>query len=704
MQTTNDLYKELLDNETCSKEYRAVIAGETYEMGRIISATISGGIFEKDTVCIGSAVSRELDLVLINPGVIPKGAKIQMYYRLSARVPVEINDQPGYMTSVSDWMPKGVFFIDTRSTDVTTGVMTIHAYDCIMRAEQEWTPDQSLEFPLAMNKAAEAIAKVLGTTLDARCEWPREFKIDYPFGYTCRDILRFIAIAYGGNWTVTEDGKLRLLRLNSLLPETGYLVKENGAVIVFGGIALKVDDFVNATGTGGKTDQTFVGPKVQEVKTCQPLDKVTGVFLQKQDESGSGEGDVGFGAGNRDGLELQAATPYATQAMADGVLADLKGYAYQPLQAQSALIDPAVELGDAVDIAGCHVMLADMTVEFTGLMAADIGSPGEREIESEIGVTYIGRTAQEVNRQLSTTRSTITKTAEEITLRIDQMNEDLDGAINQKYSEIKQTVDSITTRVGEISQEFGEKYSQLQQTVDSITLEVTNGEESSTIQLMKDGVAVSSKNIEMTGLVTIKGLEGGTTTISGDCIKTGKIDAEYLSLTGKITFSDLDSGAQGTINGKLTSDDLDGYATTDWVEKKGYRTESQVGTQITGALVNSPNIQGGRFWNADTTGSLMMQTAAGSGRSVPSFSVYSDTYSEVTPHYVLIYVASNGDLTYGGKRYNGPFTAHFGPSVFMLTRPNGTTIPLGTWDFSNASVILGSNVSGLPSTKATWSV
>lgn len=78
------------------------------------------------------------------------------------------------------------------------------------------------------------------------------------------------------------------------------------------------------------------------------------------------------------------------------------------------------------------------------------------------------------------------------------------------------------------------------ETEDSILLKVDD----------KIKVQVDSIGVKIDGLLEItNGLENGTTTIDGACIKTGKIDAQYLNLTGAITFGDLDLNAQGKING-----------------------------------------------------------------------------------------------------------------------------------------------------------
>ena len=49
-------------------------------------------------------------------------------------------------------------------------------------------------------------------------------------------------------------------------------------------------------------------------------------------------------------------------------------------------------------------------------------------------------------------------------------------------------------------------------------------------------------------MAKIDSLENGTTIINGGCIQTGQIKAQYLDLTGSITFEDLDYSTQYRIN------------------------------------------------------------------------------------------------------------------------------------------------------------
>ena len=196
-----------------------------YEYGEdiIVSLTTTGGLFADGTLSVGSAVSREINLSLWNVSTtIPKMAKLIPYYRLSNG------------TQTSEWIQKGVYYIDTRSVD--SGLLTVHGYDDMLKAEQIWTPDQSLEFPMPMTQVVDIIANIMGVEIDARTVLNSSYTVDYPANdYTLRDVLRFIAAAHGGNWIMSDAGELWLVGLNDLPTETNYLCDEDGDWITFGG-------------------------------------------------------------------------------------------------------------------------------------------------------------------------------------------------------------------------------------------------------------------------------------------------------------------------------------------------------------------------------------------------------------------------------------------------------------------------------------
>ena len=141
----------------------------------------------------------------------------------------------------NQWEQLGVFYLDERSVK-PTGIMTVIAYDSMLKADKIWVPDQSLEFPMSMDDAVDIIAELMGITVDPRTQVSHTYTIDYPANdYTLRDVLKFIAVANGGNWTITRNDQLLLVPLvGSMPPETNYLIEENGDAITFGGIRILV--------------------------------------------------------------------------------------------------------------------------------------------------------------------------------------------------------------------------------------------------------------------------------------------------------------------------------------------------------------------------------------------------------------------------------------------------------------------------------
>lgn len=222
MQTVSALYQQIMSGEHYA-ERKINIAGTDYGEDTIVSLTTTGGLFADGTLSVGSAVSREINLSLWNISTtIPKMAKLIPYYRISNG------------TQTSEWIQKGVYYIDTRSVD--SGLLTIHGYDDMLKAEQIWTPEQSLEFPMPMTQAVDIIANIMGVEVDARTVLNSSYTVDYPANdYTLRDVLRFIAAAHGGNWIMSDVGELWLVGLNDLPAETNYLCDEDGDWITFGG-------------------------------------------------------------------------------------------------------------------------------------------------------------------------------------------------------------------------------------------------------------------------------------------------------------------------------------------------------------------------------------------------------------------------------------------------------------------------------------
>ena len=173
------------------------------------------------------------------------------------------------------------------------------------------------------------------------------------------------------------------------------------------------------------SDKYYVGKDVTSFSDKGKYKPISRVTLLVDDENS-------LTAGDDTGLEVIASCPHATQPMVNALLQTMKGYQYQAYEAGAANIDPAAELGDGVTVGGIYSPMSKLSDDGRGY--AGISSPGEAEMEDEYPSD--GYITQEFNRKIAETRSIITKTSEEIMLKV----EGVDG----KYTEVKTTLDGLT--------------------------------------------------------------------------------------------------------------------------------------------------------------------------------------------------------------------------------------------------------------------
>lgn len=222
-------------------DVKIVIAGLEYGADQIISLRTDNSLFRDDKAGIGGVNAGQISLVLRCPedGAIPRAAEMKPFVRKRF---------PG--GEVSGWLPSGVFYIDTREKDQVTGELTITGYDAMLKAEDAFLRkgDQGM-WPMADLQVVDEICSRMGVILDpeSRETMTGAWLIQYPSssesaedGYTCRELLSYIAVMYGANWTMDEVGNLRLVPLTKLPQIIRYLADENGNSITFGGVRILV--------------------------------------------------------------------------------------------------------------------------------------------------------------------------------------------------------------------------------------------------------------------------------------------------------------------------------------------------------------------------------------------------------------------------------------------------------------------------------
>ena len=146
------------------------------------------------------------------------------------------------------------------------------------------------------------------------------------------------------------------------------------------------------------SDKIYVGKQAKEIKTSPSFAEYSKVVIVVgSDDEGN---QIVYEAGNDTGATLEVTNPYGTQQMANDMLARIRGYAYKPISASGAFVDPAAELGDAVTVSGNYSVIATQKKRFGSLMVSDIEAPDNGNLENELPA-YQSSSNREVKRKIA---------------------------------------------------------------------------------------------------------------------------------------------------------------------------------------------------------------------------------------------------------------------------------------------------------------
>lgn len=406
-------------------------------------------------------------------------------------------------------------------------------------------------------------------------------------------------------------------------------------------------------------DRVFVGPRLSLMGTeasSAPVSRVTLVV----------DGENCYTAGDDTGRTIEKTLPWATQAMAESILRSLRGVEYQPFSGSDALLDPAAEVGDGITVGGVYSVLAKADITFDGLYTADIAAPGGDEVEDEY--PYKSRSQRQEKRKLASVRSSITKTAEKILLKVE-------NELNGLSSSIDVELESITQRV-----------------------ENAESGLSQTLRIAADGV-------------TITNAQGSTLTIDGgqidaSKIKTGQLDAskihvEDLNLTGAITWGDLASdakyqvtSAQSTATSALSvAYNASGTASDAANKISGWTYPGSTyidGSMLMTGTVKATSLQGGSVSLLDSYGGLSGNITLGaSSSSAYAVDIMSYAAMRLTANAGDLYLQNYNHylwISYSDIAVNAPFLSRnvssLGTSVFKWSDVYANNATIQTSDLT----------------------
>ena len=320
----------------------------------LTSVKTTQGIIKDNKPQVGCAIASEIDLSMLKPVTnIPRMSKIRVYVRACNE------------TQTSEWLPKGVFFIDTRSTDKATNVLTIHGYDSMLKTEQIYA-GTTVWTSKPMRTVVNEIASAINVSIDARTQTLMQSLPNYNVSYnntlTMRQYLEAIGAAWGGSWVFSDRGELRFVR------------------------------YIDAT-----ISRQNIAQSVQSFGETESLDPIGRVVLNVSSEEYYESGD---------GFEFSVDCAFGTQAMADNLRTLFLNYVYNPFIATNCpTLNPALEIGDGITVNGVQSFIGRWDCNFGKLMASDISAPYDEEIDHEY--PYKSSITKTVERRLAKAVSTL---------------------------------------------------------------------------------------------------------------------------------------------------------------------------------------------------------------------------------------------------------------------------------------------------------
>lgn len=190
--------------------------------------------------------------------------------------------------------------------------------------------------------------------------------------------------------------------------------------------------------------KTYVGRRAQTLREADellPYTKAT-VTCGEQSYSAGSTVDSNGAAVGRELLVTVPVLPNGKGAeLAADLLASVKDYRYQPYEADSALLDPAAELGDGITVGGVYGGIHARTATFSRLFRADVSAPAEEEINSEY--PYLSAQERDAIRQKRQTAKNTEDIAQN-TEDIESNTADI-GTLNTKVANVQSLVADAAT-------------------------------------------------------------------------------------------------------------------------------------------------------------------------------------------------------------------------------------------------------------------
>ena len=337
MYQSSEAFRNWIQQDSRTFQARITLEGKTITEG-ILSIRINGGSSSEDDFSLGSAVSRYVELEIEKTGTRFEGYEFLLELGLNG-----------------EYIPMGYFTAEKPKGDEER--LSITAYDRMVKMERACF----LELPDSTNTVA--VLKGVGTIagVEVVTEGLTAIPIKKPVGYTCREVLSYVAQLYGGFAICNRAGKIEIKSYE----DNDYTV------------------------TAGRYWDSF---------THNDLPFVLGKITCYTGKNKKGE-DISIHVG--DGVSgIYFSNPFMDQTALDNIWGKLRNYTYMP-GSFHFLGDPRIDPWDVLTVEDRNgnsykVPAMKLTQEYDGGLSTEVEAVGKTEAEQSTGFT--GPNTQNMDR------------------------------------------------------------------------------------------------------------------------------------------------------------------------------------------------------------------------------------------------------------------------------------------------------------------
>ena len=323
-----------------SRTFHCLITCDDVTIENIKSVKFTGGSEVEDDFSLGSTVSQYITVTMSCAGAI-EGREMHL------QVGLDIDD-------LTEWIPIGYFTAGKPSKNEEQIEFT--AYDRMAQTERTFSMDGTTTNTISALKKIEEITRVPVVTSGLS-----SISMSVPKGYTCREVLSYVAQMYGGFAVCNRQGQIEI-----------HTYEDNAYTVGTG----------RYWGNFEHNDYLFTVDKL----TCY-----TG-----QDKDGNST-SISSGSGAR---TVSLSNPFMSQSVLDSVFQKLKTFSYMP-GTLKMLGDPRIDVWDIItveDLSGesYKVPMMKLEWEYDGGLTYTIEAAGLSE--EETNDSYKGPTTKGMER------------------------------------------------------------------------------------------------------------------------------------------------------------------------------------------------------------------------------------------------------------------------------------------------------------------